>query len=96
MFGDEKKVLAQDYGIFPDDRHQLNFIASIRGLESPNGDVLQGHLSASLVHMGNIAYRAGNRHLVFDTSKEIFTNNEEANQFLKTDYREHYSIPDQV
>lgn len=96
VFGDENEVLAQDYGIFPDDQHQKNFIASIRGLERPNGDVLQGHLSASLVHLGNIAYRAGNRHLVFDTSREIFTNNEDANQFLKTDYREDYKIPDQV
>jgi predicted dehydrogenase len=75
VFGKEKEVLAQDYGIFPDDQHQLNFIASIRGLEKPNGDVLQGHLSASLVHLGNIAYRAGNKHLVFDIEKEIFTNN---------------------
>ena len=96
VFGNDKEVLAQDYGIFPDDPHQLNFIASIRGLEKPNGDVLQGHLSASLVHLGNIAYRAGNKHLVFDSETEMFTNNTDANQFLKTAYREHYSIPDQV
>ena len=96
VFGKEREVIAQDYGIFPDDLHQKNFIASIRGLEKPNGDVLQGHLSASLVHLGNIAYRAGNKHLVFDSREEKFTNSEDANQFLKTAYRKHYSISEEV
>lgn len=80
----------------PDDQHQKNFIASIRGLEKPNGDALQGHLSASLVHLGNIAYRTGNQHLVFDGEKEQFTNNTDANKFLKSSYREQYAIPDQL
>jgi hypothetical protein len=96
VFGEEGEVIAQDYGIFPDDQHQKNFIASIRESETPNGDALQGHLSASLVHLGNIAYRAGNKQLVFDSENEKFTNNQDANQFLKTAYREHYSIPDEV
>jgi predicted dehydrogenase len=96
VFGKEREVVAQDYGIFPDDAHQKNFIASIRGLEKPNGDVLQGHLSASLVHLGNIAYRAGNKHLIFDGMEEKFTNCAEANQFLKTTYRKPYSIPEEV
>ncbi|MCK4750668.1 MAG: Gfo/Idh/MocA family oxidoreductase [Bacteroidales bacterium] len=96
VFGKGKEIIAQEYGVHPDDWHQKNFIASIRGLEKPNGDPLQGHLSASLVHLGNIAYRAGNKHLVFDGENERFINCEEANQFLKTTYREHYTIPDKV
>ncbi len=94
VFGKEREVIAQEYGIHPDDRHQRNFIASIRGLEKPNGDALQGHLSATLVHLGNIAYRAGNKHLVFDGENERFVNCEESNQYLKTAYREHYTIPE--
>ncbi len=92
VFGKEREVIAQEYGTVPDDKHQKNFIASIRGLEKPNGDVLQGHLSASLVHLGNIAYRTGNKQLIFDGDKERFTNSDTANQFLKTEHREKYTI----
>lgn len=96
VFGKDKELIAEEYGVHPDDWHQKNFIASIRGLEKPNGDALQGHLSATLVHMGNIAYRVGNKHLIFDPKNERFTNSEEANQLLKTAYRDQYRIPEKV
>jgi len=96
VFGKDKEVIAEEYGVHPDDWHQKNFISSIRGLEKPNGNALQGHLSASLVHMGNIAYRVGNKHLIFDAEKERFTNSDEANQLLKTAYRDQYVISEKI
>ena len=40
---------------------RINFIKAVRSrdIKSQNAHVLDGHLSASLVHMANISYRAG-------------------------------------
>ena len=94
--GEDSRIIAQDGGIFPDADHQKNFIESLRTRKKPNGDVVQGHLSACLVHFGNIAYRVGNRQLLFDREKEKFIGNDYANSLLKTTYRENYQIPEEV
>ena len=94
--GEDSKIIAQDGGIFPDVDHQKNFIESLRNRKKPNGDVLQGHLSACMVHFGDIAYRIGNKQLYFDPVTERFTNSEDANKLLKTTYRDKYVIPDKI
>lgn len=94
--GEDSRIIAQDGGIFPDVDHQKNFIDSLRTRKKPNGDAEQGHLSACLVHFGNIAYRTGNRQLLIDGKKERFIGNDDANRLLKTAYRDNYKIPDQV
>ena len=94
--GTDSKIIAQDGGIFPDPDHQKNFIESLRTRKKPNGDVGQGHLSASLVHLGNIAYRVGNKQLYFDSENERFIGNNDANKLLKTSYRDNYQIPEKV
>jgi hypothetical protein len=72
------------------------FIESLRTRKKPNGDMLQGHLSACLVHFGNIAYRVGNKQLHFDAESERFIGNDDANKLLKPTYREKYTIPENV
>lgn len=94
--GEDSKIIAQDGGIFPDVDHQKNFIESLRTRQRPNGDVLQGHLSACMVHFGNIAYRVGNKLLYFDAESERFINNDDANKLLKPTYREQHTIPENV
>jgi len=94
--GEDSKIIAQDGGVFPDVDHQKNFIESLKTRKKPNGDVVQGHLSASLVHLGNIAYRTGNRQLLFDGEREHFIDNDEANKLLRTTYRDDYKIPDKL
>jgi len=94
--GEDSKIIAQDGGIFPDPDHQKNFIESLRTRKKPNGDVEQGQLSACLVHLGDIAYRVGNKQLYFDSKTEQFIGNEEANKFLRTSYRENYEMPEKV
>ncbi len=96
VLGPEGKIVAEEYGIFPDTVHQQNFIDCVRSRREPNGNPAQGHLSASLVHLGNISYRIGNRLLHFDESQERFIGNEAANTLLKSAYREGYQIPDEV
>ena len=94
--GENSEIIAQEGGIFPDTDHQKNFIESVRTRKKPNGDVRQGHLSACMVHFGNISYRLGNRHLIFDSENEMFTGDDEANRYLAPSYRDKYEMPKKV
>ncbi len=90
------KVIDQQFGDVPDQWHVPNFVDCIRTRKLPNADVEQGHLSACLEHLGNIAYRTGNQKLVFDGKTETFVDNDEANQYVKPAGRKGYRMPDQV
>jgi len=90
------KLITQDKGYFPDKWHLPNFVDCIRSRKLPNADVEQGHYSACLVHLGNVALRAGKQRLEFDQPSERFVGNERANAFLKPAYRKHYRIPEAV
>ena len=57
VFEGDGKVVAEDKGHFPDKWHQPNFVNSIRDRKRPNGDIEQGHYSATLVHLANVAHR---------------------------------------
>ena len=88
--------MAQGGGIHPDKEHQINFIECIRSRKQPNANIEQAHLSASLVHFANIAYRTGNKQLLFDGQNEKFIDNEDANKLLKVSYRDNYKVPEKV
>jgi predicted dehydrogenase len=94
--GEDSVIIAQDGGVFPDPDHQKDFIESLRARRQPNGAVEQGQMSATLVHLGNICYRVGNKQLYFDGQTERFVGNEEANKLLKTAYRDNYRMPEKV
>lgn len=96
VYGPGEKLIAQEGGIHPDVEHQKNFIDSIRSRKQPNANMEQAHLSASLVHFANIAYRVGNKQLLIDPQSEKFLGNDEANSLLKVSYRENYSVPEKV
>jgi hypothetical protein len=96
VFGSDNKLIAEHKGYFPDDAHQKDFIESIRTRKKPNGDPLQGHLSACLVHLANISFRVGNQQLLFDAKTERFTNSDEANKLLTKQYRPKYAISEPV
>ena len=96
VIGSLDKIMAEEYDVNPDHRHFQNFMQSLRMGEKSIADVEQGHYSAALAHIGNIAYRVGNKKLIFDGAKEEFTNNSEANNLLKTSYRKGYDIPEKV
>lgn len=68
----------------------------IAGVRSRNPDDLgveieDGHLSSSLCHLGNIAYRLG-RTVNFDPQTETFPGDEQANAMLSRDYRKPYVV----
>jgi len=96
VFGPKEEIVAQHGGIHPDREHQVNFIESLRSRKQPNSTLQQAHLSASLVHFANIAFRTGNKQLLFDPQNEQFIDNEDANVLLKGTYRANYTLPDKV
>jgi hypothetical protein len=73
--------------------HYQNFVDAIRA-NNPKlltCDVLEGHLSSSLPHLANIAYRTG-RQLQFDGKTETFVNDREADKLLSREYRKGFEI----
>jgi predicted dehydrogenase len=77
--------------------HFKNFIDCVRSRrwQDLNGDILEGHLSSSLCHLGNIACRL-KRTLKFNPHDESFINDEEADTYLSKAYRAPYILPKEV
>lgn len=72
-----------------------NFIDCVRSrkVEDLDCDIAEGHLSASIGHLGIISYRTG-RKLEFDPKNEKFINDKEADKLLTREYRKPYMMPD--
>jgi predicted dehydrogenase len=68
---------------------------SSRRREDLDNDILEGHLSAALGHLGVISYRTG-RKLTFNSEKEKFVNDPEADKLLTRKYREPFVIPNPI
>lgn len=90
------QAVASDYGRQGDPEAIEDFVNSIRTRNQPRANIVQGHLSASLEHLANIAHRSGNQKLVFDGETEKFVNNDDANKYLKAAARKHYRMPEEV
>ena len=73
--------------------HFANFIKAVRSGDRHdlNCDILDGHMSTVLAHLGNIAYRVGET-LEFNGEFERFIDNDEANMLLTRNYRHPYAI----
>ena len=73
-------------------QHMENFLECVRSREQTNCPPEVAHLSCSLVHLGEIAYRT--RTVVqFDPDSEAITNNDEAHALLTKNYRAPYGLP---
>jgi len=89
-------VKDQMYGRFPDVDHKEDFIQCVRNRKRPSADVLEGHLSALLIHYANISYRLGGQKLQIDPASEEIEGNPEAMGLFKRTYRKPYAIPEEV
>ena len=74
--------------------HYQNFADAIRANNPKllNCDILEGHLSSTLPHLGNIAYLVGHM-LTFDGKAERFVNDAKADQLLTREYRKGFELP---
>ena len=94
-FSGDGKVVAQQYGRFPDPAHKENFISCIKSRKDASANPEEGHRSAALVHLGNIALRVGGE-LRFRAETETFADNDRANALVKRNYRGKFKVPDVV
>jgi predicted dehydrogenase len=77
--------------------HYQNWVDAIRANDRKllTCDIEEGHLSAALAHLGNIAYRV-KRGLRFDGKTERFVGDPEADKLLTRTYRAPFVIPEKV
>lgn len=80
---------------FSDIPHLDNFLQCVKGQAKPNCDILEGHRSTMLAHLGNLSARVG-RPLKFDGKNETIQGDEEAAKLLKRPGRKEFLIPEQV
>jgi predicted dehydrogenase len=90
------RLVEKMYGRPPDSNHEQNFIDCVKSRKRPNANIETLHDSCALIHMANIAHRAGNRKLRFDAKAERFVDDAEANRLIKREYRKKYEVPEQV
>jgi predicted dehydrogenase len=74
------------------EKHVKNFIECVKSRQKPVCEIQVGHDVALVAHMGNIAYRTGNK-LHWDAGKKKFKDDETANSFLKPRYRAPWQFP---
>ncbi len=73
--------------------HHSHFLDAIRSGTAPNADIEIGHLSATLVHLGNIVARTG-RAFRFDPASEHISSDTEADTLTHREYRDnHWAVP---
>jgi predicted dehydrogenase len=81
----------QEKGSDLDHAHIANFVECVRSRAKPNADVEEGHRSATMCHLGNIATRL-RRSLRWDAEKEICVGDAEATRALSRPYRKPWSL----
>ncbi len=94
LYGPRNKLIAERTGAADLAAHHQNFFDCIRGVQNQlNADITAGHLSATCVHLANIAARVG-RVLHFDPKTEQIVGDEEAAKLVRRQYRaDHWAAP---
>ena len=77
--------------------HFVNFLDCMRSRkwQDLNQDILQGHMSTAMMHLGNVSYRTG-RKLVFNGNAEKFIDDDDANTYLTRQYRQPHVLPKKI
>ncbi len=96
VYDKDRQIVAQESGLFPLKAHLGNFIDCIRTRHQPNGNIVEGHKSATLVHLANLSYRAGKKQLYFSGENETITNDQKARELAAGTYRKGFEIPTEV
>ena len=93
LYGERNQLKEEGKGSPDGAAHHRNFLECIKTGAPPNADIEIGHYSTALCHLGNIATRV-RRTLSFNSDKETFENDSEANALLKREYRNgHWAVP---
>jgi predicted dehydrogenase len=71
--------------------HIRNFLDCVKSRERPAADIEQGHLTAVMCHLGNIATRTG-KMLRWDPQSEQIIGDPAANEWLQYEYRKPWRL----
>jgi predicted dehydrogenase len=96
VYDRDGKIVAQETGLFPLEVHMGNYIDCIRGRKLPNGNIVEGHRSSTLIHLANFSHRSGNRQLDFSGEHEAILNNVNARELAQGSYRKGFELPEEV
>lgn len=73
--------------------HLRNFIDCVRTRQRPNADIEIGHVSTTMAHLGNIAWKL-KREVRFDPASQSFIGDDEACALLTKTYRDPWQLPE--
>ena len=96
VFDKDKQIVAQQSGKYPLKAHLKNYFDCIRSRKQPNGNIIQGHQSAALIHMANLSYRSGCKQMLFSPETETITNDNTARELARPHYRKGFEINDNI
>jgi predicted dehydrogenase len=96
VFDKDKQIVASDKCLYPLKAHLKNYFDCIRSRKQPNGNIIQGHLGASLIHMANLSYRTGSRQLLFSPESETILNDRNTEALARPNYRKGFELPENV
>jgi predicted dehydrogenase len=90
--GSNFELIKQGTGFFPDENHHRNFIDCIRSRKTPNAPLKQGVISATMINLANLSYRAGKNILYIDPTTGAIKGNDQAASLDRRTYRKNYQI----
>jgi len=76
----------------PRPAHVRNFLDCVKSRRQPVQHLESGHVVSTVAHLGNIAFRSGQR-LHWDAATESIVGNPEANRLVSVKYRQPWSLP---
>ena len=85
----------EGYGDGHDFAQMKTLMECVKSRKTPNSDVASHHKAMNVCHVINVALRL-NRKLVFDTAKEVFVDDDQANTFIAREQRKGYEIDVEV
>jgi len=89
------KLAFEKKASFSEMPHLENFLAACQGKAKATCDILEGHRSTTLAHLGNLSSRLG-RPLKFDPATESIPTDPEANALLGRKGRGAFVIPESI
>jgi predicted dehydrogenase len=96
VFDKDKQLVTSDKSLFPLNAHIKDFLDCMRTRKQTRGNILQGHYSASLIHMANLSYRTGCKQLLFSPEWESILNDSTARELGKPHYRKGFELPQKI
>jgi hypothetical protein len=99
LYSERNKLVDEETGSVDLKGHHDDFLDAVRSAPAAgqprrtHADIEEGHRSAALVHLGNIACLLG-RTLHVDAAAEQIVGDDEANRLLTRAYRDgHWAVP---